>query len=125
MEDKRFVSAKEHYDLMVDENNDPVYDSRPLKEWMDKSDGPYFIDCLDLTPQKDVLEIGVGTGRLAIQVVEKCKSFCGIDISEKAVIRARNNLKEFDNVTIVPGDFLEYPFKTLYDVIYSSQVFWQ
>ncbi len=87
MEDKGFVSVKKHYDLIIDENNDPVYDPKPLKEWMDKSDGPYFIDCLDLTPQKDVLEIGVGTGRLAIQVAGECKSFCGIDISERTVIR--------------------------------------
>lgn len=122
--DNEFVSIKEHYDLMIDENNDSVYDSEPLKEWMDKSDGPYFIDCLNLMPLKDVLEIGVGTGRLAIRVAGKCKSFCGIDISEKTVIRARNNLKEFDNVSIVLGDFLEYSFETLYDVIYSSQVFW-
>ena len=57
---------------------------------MDKSDGQYFIDCLKLTPMKDVLEIGVGTGRLAMRVAGKSNTFCGIDISEKTVIRARN-----------------------------------
>lgn len=124
MDDNGFVSIKEHYDLMIDENNDPVYDIEPLRVWMDKSDGANFIDCLSLTPVKDVLEIGVGTGRLAIRVAGKCMSFCGIDISEKTVIRARKNLKEFDNVSIVSGDFLEYSFETLYDVIYSSQFFW-
>ena len=124
MEDSKFVSISEHYDMLIDENNDPVYDPKPLKEYMDKSDGQYFIDCLNLTPIKDVLEIGVGTGRLAIRVAGKCNTFCGIDISEKTVIRARKNLNEFDNVSIILGDFLEHSFSGVYDVIYASQVFW-
>lgn len=124
MEDSKFVSISEHYDMLIDENNDPVYDPKPLKEYMDKSDGQYFIDCLNLTPMKDVLEIGVGTGRLALRVAGKCNTFCGIDISEKTVIRARKNLNEFDNVSIIFGDFLEHSFCRLYDVIYASQVFW-
>lgn len=124
MEDSKFVSISEDYDMLMDENNDPVYDPKPLKEYMDKSDGQYFIDCLNLTPMKDVLEIGVGTGRLAIRVAGKSGTFCGIDISEKTVNRARKNLNEFNNVTIIWGDFLEYSFNGLYDVIYASQVFW-
>ena len=124
MDDSEFVSVSTHYDMLIEEENDPVYDPKPLQEYMDQSDGPYFIHCLNLTPMKDVLEIGVGTGRLAIRVAGKCKTFCGIDISEKTVVRARRNLKEFDNVSIILGDFLEYSFDALYDVIYSSQVFW-
>jgi ubiquinone/menaquinone biosynthesis C-methylase UbiE len=124
MDDNKFVSISEHYDMLMDEDNDPVYDPKPLKEFMDKSDGQYFINSLNLTPMKDVLEIGVGTGRLAMRVAGKCNTFCGIDISEKTVIRARKNLKEFDNVSIILGDFLEYSFEGFYDVIYSSLVFW-
>ncbi|MDF2542461.1 MAG: Methyltransferase type 12 [Herbinix sp.] len=124
MDEYNFVSVSEHYDKLIDEGNDPVYDSKLLKEYMDKSDGQYFINCLDLAPTKDVLEVGVGTGRLAIRVARKCNVFCGIDISEKTVARAKSNLKEFDNVHIMLGDFLEYSFNTLFDVIYSSQVFW-
>jgi ubiquinone/menaquinone biosynthesis C-methylase UbiE len=94
VENSKFVSISEHYDRLIDENNDPVYDPKPLKEFMDKSDGQYFIDGLNLTPMKDVLEIGVGTGRLAMRVAGKCNTFCGIDMSEKTVIRARKNLNE-------------------------------
>ncbi|BCN30901.1 class I SAM-dependent methyltransferase [Anaeromicropila herbilytica] len=122
--DTEYVSVEKHYDMLIDEGNDPVYDSLPLKEYMDKSDGQYFIQCLSLTPTKNVLEIGVGTGRLAIRVAEYCKTFCGIDISAKTVKRAKQNLKKYDNVSILQGDFLEYTFDTTYDVIYSSQVFW-
>lgn len=124
MGDSKFVSVSTHYDMLIEEENDPVYDPKPLQEYMDQSDGPHFIHCLNLTPMKDVLEVGVGTGRLAVRVAGKCKTFCGIDISEKTVVRARRNLKEFNNVSIVLGDFLEYSFDALYDVIYSSQVFW-
>lgn len=33
-----------HYDLLIDEGNDPVHDSEPLREYMDKWDGQAFID---------------------------------------------------------------------------------
>lgn len=122
--DDNFVSVSEHYDMLVDEGNDPVYDPEPLKKYMDKSDGQFFINCLDLTPFKDVLEVGVGTGRLAIRVAGKCNTFCGVDISEKTAAKARENLKEYGNVSIVSGDFLEYKYEASFDVIYTSQVLW-
>jgi len=54
-----------HYDSLMDENNNPTLDPKPLQEYMDKWDGQVFIDELQLSPSKDVLEIGVGTGRFA------------------------------------------------------------
>ncbi|MDE6111645.1 MAG: class I SAM-dependent methyltransferase, partial [Eubacterium sp.] len=56
-----------HYDLLIEENNDPVHDPEPLRIYMDKWDGQKFIDNLELNKNKTVLEIGVGTGRLAIK----------------------------------------------------------
>lgn len=81
-----------HYDALIDENNDPVFDPEPLKEYMDNWDGQKFIDEMMLAPNKAVLEIGVGTGRLAIRVAPHCGEFIGIDISPKTVNRARENL---------------------------------
>ena len=49
---------------LIDENNDPVHDSKPLKDYMDKWDGQSFIDKMELNKDKSVLEIGVGTGHL-------------------------------------------------------------
>ncbi len=37
LEDSKFVSISEHYDMPIDEHN-PVYDPKPLKEYTDKSD---------------------------------------------------------------------------------------
>ena len=62
-----------HYDLLIEENNDPVNDPKPLQEYMDKWDGPSFIDALRLDKSKSVLEIGLGTGRIAIKVIPLCK----------------------------------------------------
>ena len=54
----------QHYDLLIDENNDPVHDPKPLRDYMDKWDGQSFIDKMELNKDKSVLEIGVGTGHL-------------------------------------------------------------
>ena len=112
-----------HYDLMIDENNDPVHDPEPLREYMDKWDGQQFIDLLQLTKEKSVLEIGVGTGRLAVRVAPECREIFGIDLSPKTAERAKENLKNQTNVTLVCGDFMSYGFGRKFDVIYSSLTF--
>lgn len=63
-----------HYDLLIDENNDPVHDPKPLQDYMDKWDGQAFIDIMELDNDKSVLEIGVGTGRLAVRVAPLMRS---------------------------------------------------
>ena len=113
----------EHYNLLIDENNDPVRDPEPLREYMDKWDGQKFIDSLQLTKEKSVLEIGVGTGRLAVRVAPECREFYGIDLSPKTIKRAKENLNNQTNVTLVCGNFTEYNFEHKFDVIYSSLTF--
>lgn len=119
----KLSSVSKHYDLLIDENNDPARDPEPLREYMDKWDGRQFIDSLQLTKEKSVLEIGVGTGRLAVRVAPECREFCGIDLSPKTVKRAKENLKNQTNVTLVCGDFMSYEFGRKFDVIYSSLTF--
>ncbi|MBQ5821316.1 MAG: GrpB family protein, partial [Clostridia bacterium] len=70
-----------HYDLLIDEGNDPVCDPPQLQKYMDQWDGEAFFDMLHLSPNDTVLELGVGTGRLALKIAPKCKDFCGIDVS--------------------------------------------
>lgn len=113
----------QHYDLLVKEDNDPVHDTKPLRDYMDKWDGQGFIDKMELDKNKSVLEIGVGTGRLAVRVAPLCGQFCGIDISPKTIERAKENLADSWNVTLHCGDFLNFPFDSKFDVIYSSLTF--
>jgi len=112
-----------HYDALIAENNDPVHDPALLRDYMNKWDGAAFIEALQLTPDKTVLEIGVGTGRLAMRVCGHCKHFTGIDISPKTIERARKNLRGFDNADLVCGDFLAYDCADGFDRIYSSLTF--
>ena len=117
------VDVITHYDLLVDEGNDPVYDDEELKVYMDKYDGQIFIDKMCLDYNKTVLEIGVGTGRVALKTAGLCKKFDGIDISPKTVERATENLKHHNNVSLYCGDFLSYKFNKKYDVVYSTLTF--
>lgn len=117
------VSVSKHYNILIENNNDPVYDNIKLCEYMDKWDGKEFIDEMKLTKEKSVLEIGAGTGRLAYKTAPLCKSFTGIDISFKTIKRAKQNLSNFKNVTLINADFMSYNFSELYDVIYSTLTF--
>lgn len=112
-----------HYNTFIDENNAPVDDPEPLRTYMDKWDGQAFIDELQLSKDKSVLEIGVGTGRLAVKVAPMCGSFTGIDISPKTIERAKENLADFQHMTLICNDFLTHQFDELFDVIYSSLTF--
>lgn len=117
------VNVIEHYDKLIDENNDPVYDHELLKEYMDKWDGQLFIDAMKLDKTKTILEIGVGTGRLALKTISLCKKFFGIDISPKTIERATHNLSQYQNAELKCADFMTYDFGTYFDVIYSSLTF--
>lgn len=112
-----------HYDALIDENNDPTHDPEPLRAYMNKWDGEAFIEVMELSPDKSVLEIGVGTGRLAMRVCGKCGSFTGIDISTKTIERAKENLRKFTNVSLICGDYLTHKIDKTFDVIYSSLTF--
>lgn len=117
--DKQF-SIVSHYNSLIDENNNPVHDQKPLRDYMDKWDGPEFIEKMCLDENKSALEVGVGTGRLAIYIAPLCGEFCGIDISPRAIERAQENLTGLRNISLICGDFLSYEFDRSFDVIYSS-----
>ncbi len=117
------MNVIEHYDNLILENNDPVHDPKPLQDYMNKWDGQKFIDEMQLNKDKTVLEIGVGTGRLAIKTAPLCKTFYGVDISEKTIEKAKSNLSEFSNINLICADFMSHDFSNTFDVIYSSLTF--
>ncbi len=114
------MNTIEHYDKLIDENNDPVRDPDILKEHMNKWDGKPFIDALELSKDKIVLEIGIGTGRIAVKTAPHCAKLYGIDVSSKTINRAKENLSFNDNVEYILADYLKYDFDTKFDIIYSS-----
>ena len=114
------MNVVKHYDLLIDEGNDAFCDPPVLQEYMDKWDGQEFIDSMTLDKKKTVLEIGIGTGRIAKKVAPNCLILTGIDISPKTIERAKMNLRAYNNIDYLCADFLQYPFSCTYDVIYSS-----
>ena len=121
---ENIVSTIEHYDNLIDENNDPVNDPKPLQEYMNKWDGSKFLSELKINKDSSILEIGVGTGRLALRVLNQgCKHFVGVDLSQKTISKARENLKIFTNCNLIVGDYLKVQFDNTFDIIYSSLTF--
>ena len=119
----RKVSVAEHYDRLIAEENDPVHDPEPLRVYMNQWDGETFLRALELNGTQSVLEVGVGTGRLALQVLPRCKCLTGVDCSPETVRRAQKNLAAFANVQILCADFLEAVLPGNYDRVYSSLTF--
>ncbi len=111
-----------HYDNLIKGGNDPVLDPPALQVYMDKWDGALFMDWLGLNPSQRVLEIGCGTGRLAVKVAPLVKTFCGIDISPETIEAAKKHLNA-KAVTLICADFLSYDFSESFDLIYSSLTF--
>jgi 2-polyprenyl-3-methyl-5-hydroxy-6-metoxy-1,4-benzoquinol methylase len=122
--DVPIVSVLEHYEKLIEEGNDPVHDSKVMQEYMNRWGGSEFFRALGSCTNKRVLEVGVGTGRLAKTILDKgCKHFTGIDISPKTIERAKMNLSRFKNckypqqngdicmnIHIYPSPFPDYPF---------------
>ena len=79
------MDTKTHYDLLIEENNDPFHDAPVLQKYMESWDGQVFLDLMELDESKTVLEIGVGTGRLAVKTAGRCRHLTGIDISPKTI----------------------------------------
>ena len=114
------MDIKTHYDLLVEEDNDSFRDPPILQKYMESWDGQVFIDLMELDQSKNVLEIGVGTGRLAVKTARRCRHLTGIDISSKTIARAKENLMHCSNISLICDDFMSYPFTETFDVIYSS-----
>lgn len=109
-----------HYDRLIEENNDSFRDPPLLQENMNQWDGIRFIDAMKLNDTKYVLEIGVGTGRIAAKAAPCCLQFTGIDISPKTIDRARENLSGYGNIELMCADFAQYTFDRTFDVVYST-----
>lgn len=63
------VNTREHYESLIVEGNDPFLDPPALQRYMSNWDGPLFYEALTPLP-KSVLEIGIGTGRVANHILQ-------------------------------------------------------
>eukprot|EP00026_Physarum_polycephalum_P012633 Phypoly_transcript_12958.p1 GENE.Phypoly_transcript_12958~~Phypoly_transcript_12958.p1 ORF type:complete len:278 (+),score=38.63 Phypoly_transcript_12958:169-1002(+) len=75
---------------------------------------------------KAMLELGSGTGKLAIQLSKHVKSVVGIDISSDMVTTAmhRRNSENIHNCDFILGDYRNIPFRSsLFSVIVAGWAF--
>jgi len=119
----KMVSAFEHYESLIDEGNDPAQDPPIGQAYMSQWDGPLFFDGLNGN-DKRVLEIGIGTGRVAKSVLGLgCRFLTGIDTSPKTLARADLNLRDFSNKELVLADICEFVRPNTFDAAYSVLTF--
>lgn len=120
----KYIPVRDHYDLLVAEGNDPVLDPPELAAYMDGWDGEALFEALCLIPDSRVLEIGVGTGRLALRSLKRgISSFTGIDLSEDTLSAARVHLAAYPNISLIRGEFPQEAPAGPFDRIYSSLTF--
>ena len=79
---------------------------------------------LEIEPHHDVLEIGVGVGRIAEHLAPRCKRFFGVDIASGMIDVAQQRLAGQSNVhlrTLERSDLACFPSET-FDRVYAQIV---
>lgn len=103
--------TKEDYNLISDD-----FSRTREKNWEELS----FL-AQNVAPNKRVLDLGCGNGRLYELFKDKIVGYCGIDISEKLIEIAKNR---YPGVRFKVGDALNLPFSdNLFDNVFGVAVF--
>lgn len=64
-----------------------------------------------------ILEVGCGTGRVALQLAQEGISIVGMDIAPAMITTARQKSQELPNVRWVEGDMLSFDLRECFDLI--------
>jgi len=120
---KPTITAQEHYDRLAASGHGRD-DPPAMQEYMARWDGPLFYDALGDPKGKDVLEIGIGGGRIARKVLTRgCRTLTGIDISTKTIGATRSDLANYPNLELVVVDICAFQRPESFDIVYSVLTF--
>lgn len=114
------AEVRAHYDALIETGDDPFFDPPVLRAYMERWDGPPFWDAVGDLVGKRVLEVGIGTGRLAfIALNAGCAHLTGIDLSPHTIARAEINLIAYPNTELLVADITAFRRPRAFDVAYS------
>lgn len=120
---KPILTAREHYDRLAEMGND-INDPPAALEYMSRWDGPPFWTAVGDSRGKDILEIGIGTGRIARRILEHgCRSLTGLDVSPRTIEAAKSQLSRFPNIELVLADINEFCRPGSFDTAFSVLTF--
>lgn len=118
------LSVSEHYDRLARSGNDPVHDPPILQTYMNGWDGLPFLLAMGELNGKSLLELGCGSGRQALRVLNRgCRFYTGIDISDETLLSAKQNLATYSNVTLVHCNFPHETPTGSFDLVFSTLTF--
>jgi len=72
-----------------------------------------IIEAADLDPEDLVVEIGPGPGKLTRMLSEKAERVIAIELDDKLYERLKTGLSGYNNIQLINGDALEYPYGNL------------
>ncbi|WP_407890497.1 class I SAM-dependent methyltransferase [Scytonema sp. NUACC26] len=103
-----------------------IYDStRGLPSGVSEQITETILKIVSPTPDTKFFETGIGTGRIALPIIQKGYSYTGIDISEKMLDELRSKLQGINHrATLYAGDATNLPFsERSFDVAITVHVF--
>lgn len=120
---KPLLSTCEHYNRLAaagDGRHDPPVVQRYMARW----DGDRFHELLGEVSGRDVLEVGIGVGRMARDLLQRgCRRLTGLDIAPLAIEAAREELASWPNVELLVGDIVDFRRDAAFDLAYSVLTF--
>ena len=65
------------------------------------------ISAADLTGHEEIIEIGAGFGTLTVELAQHAGRVFAVEIDKRLIPVLRDNLQDFENVTLLHADFLQ------------------
>ncbi|MFC2136326.1 class I SAM-dependent methyltransferase [Bacteroidota bacterium] len=100
---------------MIKDKNKHWYDGWIYERFIAKHVDKFSDVILSLIDEnKNILDVGCGTGRLTLSLAPKCRTVTGIDLSSKNIAIAESNMEKsgLSNVDFICSDVAEIEHKT-------------